>query len=110
MSTTLAQLEQKVNVMQQIRDHPWAAIGIAVGAGAALGAASTRTRTSSHETAMLPELRRERGRFGGVLDGLIVYLLRGLRQVAEAQIDSVLSDLRGSLNRPRVNEGLDARR
>src|SRR3712207_8788884 len=36
MSDTLAQLEQKLNVMQVVRDHPWPAIALAVGAGFAL--------------------------------------------------------------------------
>ena len=100
MSTTLAQLEQKVNVMQQIRDHPWASIGIAVGAGAALGVASNRTRGSVDP---LPLMRAEKSRVAIVLDGVVAYLLRGLRQVAEQQIDSVLMDLKGSLNRSRVD-------
>src|SRR5215469_11540979 len=85
MSTTLAQLEQKVNVMQQVRDHPWAAIGIAVGAGAALGVASNRTRGSSESR---PLMRAEKSRVATLIDGVMVYLLRGLRQVAEQQIDS----------------------
>ena len=36
MSETLSQLEQKVNVMQIVRDHPWPALAVAVAAGAAL--------------------------------------------------------------------------
>jgi hypothetical protein len=115
MSTTLAELEQKVNVMQQIRDHPWTALGIAVGAGAALGVASNRYRGSVEtmpprgddgstlrEEWSRPVLRQQTGRVAGVIDGIMVYLLRGLRQVAEQQIDSVLGDLRSSLAKPRV--------
>jgi hypothetical protein len=115
MSTTLAELEQKVNVMQQIRDHPWTALGIAVGAGAALGVASNRYRGSVEamprrgddgstlrEEWSRPVLRQQTSRVAGVIDGIMVYLLRGLRQVAEQQIDSVLGDLRSSLAKPRV--------
>jgi Protein of unknown function (DUF3618)/DUF883 C-terminal glycine zipper region len=117
MSTTLAELEQKVNVMQQVRDHPWAAIGIAVGAGAALGVASNRFRAPvayrepadygaapgyRRSVESMPVLRQQGGRVVGVVDGIVAYLLRGLRQVAEQQIDSVLGDLRSSLTKPRV--------
>ncbi len=115
MSTTLAELEQKVNVMQQIRDHPWTALGIAVGAGAALGVASNRYRGSVEtmrppgadrstlsEDWSRPVLRQQTSRVAGVIDGIMVYLLRGLRQVAEQQIDSVIGDLRSSLSKPRV--------
>jgi hypothetical protein len=111
MSTTLAELEQKVNVMQQIRDHPWAALGIAVGAGAALGVATNRyrvpveSRGSAEPSALLredrgmPILHQQKSRIAGVVDGIMVYLLRSLRQVAEQQIDSAMGDLRSSLGR-----------
>ena len=31
MSTTLQQLEQKMNVMRVVRDNPWPALAVAVG-------------------------------------------------------------------------------
>ncbi len=49
-----------------------------------------------------PVLRQQKSRVAGVIDGIMVYLLRGLRQVAEQQIDSVIGDLRSSLSKPRV--------
>ena len=36
MSTTLSQLEQKMNLMQIVKDHPWPALAVAVGAGVVL--------------------------------------------------------------------------
>ena len=36
MSSTLAQLEQKLNLTQMVRDNPWSALAIAVGAGVLL--------------------------------------------------------------------------
>jgi Protein of unknown function (DUF3618)/DUF883 C-terminal glycine zipper region len=99
MSTTLAELEQRMNVMQRIRDNPWPAIGIAVGAGVALGAAGSRRRGAPASIDVAPTSGR-RLRF--VLDGILVYLLRSLRQVAEGQIDSVMDDLRTSLRKPVV--------
>ena len=33
MSSTLDQLENKLNVVQVIKDHPWPAIALAIGAG-----------------------------------------------------------------------------
>ena len=36
MSTTLQQLEQKLNIMQVVRDNPWPALALAVGAGVLL--------------------------------------------------------------------------
>src|SRR3954468_17476894 len=33
MSSTLAELEQKLNLTQVVKDHPWPAVALAVGAG-----------------------------------------------------------------------------
>ena len=33
MSSTLIQLEQKMNLTQVVKDHPWPSLAIAVGAG-----------------------------------------------------------------------------
>ena len=42
MSSTLAELENKLNVMQIVRDHPWPALALAVGAGVLRGLGDTR--------------------------------------------------------------------
>jgi hypothetical protein len=94
MSTTLAQLEDKVNVVQRIRDHPWPALGVAFGAGVALGVSSgPRARTA---VAVPRGVARGAGggRLSGILEEVIAHLLRGLREVAESQIDNVLADLK----------------
>ena len=33
MSSTLAQLEKKLNLTQMVKDNPWPALGLALGAG-----------------------------------------------------------------------------
>ena len=55
MSDTLTQLEQKLNVMQVVKDNPWPALAVAVAAGALLAgsrsdvrAAAATVNTSSH--------------------------------------------------------------
>lgn len=93
MSTTLAQLEEKVNVMQRIRDHPWPALGVAFGAGVALGvSAAPRGRAATAVPTAVS--RAGGGRLSGILEEVIAHLLRGLREVAESQIDNVLADLK----------------
>lgn len=99
MSTTLAQLEQKMNVMQQIRDHPWPALGVALGTGVVLGLSGTRGRAAA---ATLAVTRTASGRLSVVLEEVIAHLLRGLREVAESQIDDVLEDLKGALKGERT--------
>lgn len=106
MSTTLAQLERKVNVMQRIRDHPWPALGIAVGTGVVLGVAGSRGRAGA---ATLAVTRTARSRLGGVAEEIVAHLLRGLREVAESQIDDVLEDLRSTLKGNGRGDGLGVR-
>jgi ElaB/YqjD/DUF883 family membrane-anchored ribosome-binding protein len=36
MSGTIQELEQKLNLAQMVRDHPWPALALAVGAGVLL--------------------------------------------------------------------------
>ncbi len=95
MSTTLAQIEDKVNVVQRIRDHPWPALGVAFGAGVALGVSSgPRARTAAPVPRGVARGGGGGGRLSGILEEVIAHLLRGLREVAESQIDNVLADLK----------------
>ena len=47
MSTTLQQLEQKLNVMQVVRDNPWPALALAVGAGVLLSGSRTDVKAAA---------------------------------------------------------------
>jgi hypothetical protein len=99
MSTTLAQLEQKVNLVQRVRDHPWPALGAAFGTGVVLGvSAGTRGRPRAAATAVT---RGSGGRLSGIAEEIIGYLLRALRDIAESQIDNVVADLKVAMR----NEG-----
>jgi hypothetical protein len=89
MSTTLAQLEQKLNVLQKVRDHPWPALGIALGAGVVLGAASPRERAT---TATLAAGRAVGTQLGTFFDEAIAGLLRGLGELAQTEIDRFVED------------------
>lgn len=96
MSTTLAQLEQKVNVVQRVRDNPWPALGVAFGTGVVLGvSAGTRGRPAPASTAV--SRGGGGGRLSGIAEEVIGYLLRALRDIAESQIDNVVADLKVAL-------------
>ena len=47
MSTTLQQLEQKLNVKQVVRENPWPALAIAVGAGVLLSRSRADVRAAA---------------------------------------------------------------
>ena len=46
MSGAIAELERKVDVTQKVKDHPWAAVGVAFGAGIALSASRADVRAA----------------------------------------------------------------
>ncbi len=94
MSTTLSQLERKVNVMQIVRDHPWAALGIAAGAGLALGRSGSDMKAAA---ATVAATRTARGRLGGMLDDIVARLVHGVNEVVQGQIDELVADLKESL-------------
>ena len=47
ISTTLAQLEQKTNVAQIVKDHPWPALAVAFGAGVLLSGSSADVKAAA---------------------------------------------------------------
>jgi len=46
ISGAIAELERKADVTQKVRDHPWAAVGVAFGAGIALSASRADVRAA----------------------------------------------------------------
>ena len=75
MSGAIAELERKVDVAQKVRDHPWAAVGLAFGAGIALSASRADVRAAK----VTVDATRETGsKLGGALDGVVAALVAGV--------------------------------
>jgi len=97
MSTTLSQLEQKLNVKQVIRDNPWPALAIAVGAGVLLSRSSTDVRAAA---ATVAATRGASSKVGTVLDDVVANLVGGLHDAFESRITSIVNDLKSSIGAP----------
>ena len=97
MSTTLAQLEQKLNVMQIVRDHPWPAIAVAVGAGVLLSGSRTDVKAAA---ATVAATRGASSRVGSVLDDVVAGLVTGLHEAFESRITSMVNDLKTAIGAP----------
>ena len=67
MSSTLAQLERKLNVEQVIRDNPWPAVGLAVGAGFLLSGSKADVKAAG---ATMLATRGASSKVGTALDGV----------------------------------------
>ena len=67
MSGAIAELERKVDVTEKVRNHPWAAVGVAFGAGIALSASRVDVRAAR----VTAEATKDTGsKLGSALDRL----------------------------------------
>jgi hypothetical protein len=90
MSGAIAELERKVDVSQKVRDHPWAAVAVAFGAGVALSASKTDVRAAQVTT----QATRDTGsKLGGALDGVVAALIAGAAQAFHSRIDGMVDEV-----------------
>jgi len=97
MSGAIAELEGKVDVAQRVKEHPWAAVGLAFGAGVALSASRSDVRAAK----VTADATRETGsKLGSALDGVVAALIAGVTEAFHNRIDQtvnqVVTSIRGS--------------
>ena len=108
ISTTLAQLEQKTNVAQIVRDHPWPAIAAAVGVGVLLSGSKADVKAAG---ATVAATKGASSKLGGVLDEALANLVGGFHQAFQGHVDSIVEDLKkalGTTNAGGANGGASA--
>jgi hypothetical protein len=90
MSGAIAELERKVDVTQKVRDHPWAAVAVAFGAGVALSASRADVRAAQ----VTSQATKDTGtKLGGALDGVVAALIAGATQAFHSRIDGMVEDV-----------------
>ena len=90
ISGAIAELERKVDVAQKVRDHPWAAVGLAFGAGIALSASRADVRAAK----VTADATRETGsRLGGALDGVVAALVAGVAGAFQSRITGLVGEV-----------------
>lgn len=90
MSGAIADLERKVDVTQKVRDHPWAAVAVAFGAGVAL----STSRADVKAAQVTSRATKDTGsKLGGALDGVVAALIAGVTQVFRSRIDGMVDDV-----------------
>ena len=97
MSTTLAQIEKKMNVMQIVRDHPWPAIAVAVGAGVLLSGSSADVKAAG---ATVAATRGASSKIGTVLDDVVANLMMGVSQAFQHRVDSFVNEIKTAIGAP----------
>jgi len=101
MSTTLQQLEQKLNIMQVVRDNPWPALALAVGAGVLLSGSRTDVKAAA---ATVAATRGASSRIGTLLDDVVSGLVSGLHEAFDTRITALVDDLKTSIGAPATGE------
>ena len=100
MSSTLAELEQKMNLMQIVKDHPWPAIGLAIGAGFLLSRSDADVKAAAATAAAT---KGASTKVGAALDDMVASLLVGVHQALEDRVTGWVGELKGAIGAPQSN-------
>ena len=105
MSDTLQELEQKMNITQIVKNNPWPALALAVGAGVILSGSRADVKATA---ATVAATRGASGRLGNVLDELVSQVVQAFHGAIEHRIESVAQDVRNAIIAP-LTRGTNAR-
>jgi hypothetical protein len=97
MSSTLAELEHKLNVVEMVREHPWPSLALAVGAGVLLSGSSADVKAAA---ATVSATKGASSRLGSVLDDVVASLMSGVHQALDARISGWVDELKSAIGAP----------
>ena len=106
MSSTLAQLEQKLDLTQIVRDNPWSALAIAVGAGVLLSGSGADIKAAA---ATVGATRGASSKIGAALDDVVASLVNNVHGVVEERLAGWASELKGSIGASQSRASLPGR-
>jgi len=102
MSGTLAELEQKMNVTQMVKDHPWPALALAVGAGVLLSGSGADVKAAAATTTAT---KGASSKMGAALDGIVASLLVGVHQALDDRVSGWVTEIKSAIGAPAVDTG-----
>ncbi|HEY4218026.1 MAG TPA: DUF3618 domain-containing protein [Gemmatimonadaceae bacterium] len=102
MSTTLAELEQKLDVMQIVKEHPWPALALAVGAGVLLSGSSADVKAAA---ATIGATKGASSKIGAALDDMVASLVTGVHGAMEERITGWVGELKDAIGAPATSNG-----
>ena len=100
MSDTLAQLEQKMNLMQVVKDHPWPALGVAVAAGVLLAGSKSDVKAAA---AAAGATKGASSKIGDLLDDAVATLVGGAHAAFESRLEGWVRELKDAIGAPTNN-------
>lgn len=99
MTDTLQELEQKLNVVQMVKNNPWPALAVAVGAGILLSGSRADMRAAA---ATVHATKGAGTRISSVFDNLVSSVIFGMQSAIEHRIDKVATDVKRAVVAPLV--------
>jgi hypothetical protein len=100
MSSTLAELEQKLDVMKIAREHPWPALALAVGAGVLLSGSSADIKAAA---ATIGATKGASSKIGAALDDVVATLVTGVHGAVEDRITGWVGELKDAIGAPAAS-------
>ena len=97
MSSTLAELEQKLDVMKIAREHPWPALALAVGAGVLLSGSSADIKAAA---ATIGATKGASSKIGAALDDVVATFVTGVHGAVEDRITGWVDELKDAIGAP----------
>ena len=94
MSSTIEQLEQKLNVTQMVRDHPWPALALAFGAGVALSGSRSGVKAAA---ATLAATKGASAKIGSALDDVVASLMAGVTGALHGHVDKLVTEIKDAI-------------
>jgi hypothetical protein len=102
ISDTLEQLENKLNVTQMVRDNPWPALAVAVGAGVLLSGSGADVKAA---VATADATKGTSNKLGAALDDVVASLLRGVHDAIDQRINGWVGEVKSAIGASPRSDG-----
>ena len=102
MSSTFAELEQKLNVMEMVKANPWPAIALAVGAGVLLSGSCSDVKAAA---ATVAATKGASNKLSEALDGVVAELMSGVHSAVDARVDGWVGELKTMIGAAATSAG-----
>jgi hypothetical protein len=97
MSSTLAELERKLNVTEIVKEHPWPSLALAIGAGVLLSGSSADVKAAA---ATVTATKGASSKLGSALDEMVASLVTGVHGALEDRLTGWVDELKGAIGAP----------
>jgi uncharacterized protein DUF3618 len=97
MSSAIDELEQKLNVTQIVRDHPWPALALAIGAGVLLSGTRTDVKAAA---ATVMATKGASSKLGSALDDVVANVMTSVTGALQHRVDRWVDEIKGAIGAP----------